>query len=432
MIRDPELIKEVLETQGRKSKPYLVPDDGLDPLMNKWSPLAVDNPWMKQVLNDEHIQRTLPKLQKIHARAREYCHKVFTKHKPMEVFDVEDSFRSSAEMVMKCVGFGMNTQWDDEDIEKVRFVVKSVRRVFKPKWEKVSCFFHPDLAVNLEARLVPKELDKALRQLVTRLLAKGTRDNDNVFAWIISEMGDQVNEEQLLQQMFGFLIETYLYFTVVGPYACYHLAGNEDIQIRIREQIRDRFNFDQEAWTLRDVERLTVLKNVIIEATRMHPPLGCTARYVTEAFDLRWVKNSELSSATENCRLCKGDVVFISNQGVHVDKTLWSQAYRFYPDRWMNRNVRTETQCYRFIPLVSATATRFLEIALKISLATIIMAGEVKLDPHVQGNIVYHEFSYPTRAKGPFGLRIIGTGYFDREFTLPEPELKFNFENSIH
>ena len=43
MIRDPELIKEVLETKGDYSKPFLVPSEKLDPLLSKWSPLVIVN-----------------------------------------------------------------------------------------------------------------------------------------------------------------------------------------------------------------------------------------------------------------------------------------------------------------------------------------------------------------------------------------------------
>ena len=83
---------------------------------------------------------------------------------------------------------------------------------------------------------------------------------------------------------------------------------------------------------------MTYLDAVLKESLRMFPPVASFGRELTEDLEI------------DGCHLLKGTQVFVQIYATHHDPDIYSEPFKFNPDRWINKEVPVDEQPYCFIP----------------------------------------------------------------------------------
>jgi cytochrome P450 len=114
--------------------------------------------------------------------------------------------------------------------------------------------------------------------------------------------------------------DTTAYFTA---YLCYLLGGNKDVQVKLREHIRNQLKGRSEI-TADDVTEMKYLQNVMQETLRLYSIIPILTRFSTEAVD---IKEAQI-------HIPKGTNILIPMFLMNRDPQLWESPSTFNPDRF--------------------------------------------------------------------------------------------------
>ncbi|VVC43814.1 Hypothetical protein CINCED_3A007845 [Cinara cedri] len=135
---------------------------------------------------------------------------------------------------------------------------------------------------------------------------------------------DSLTEPQIVAQSVLFLIAGFETSSTLLTFTCYELAINQEIQIKLREEIcsiLDRYNGK---CTYEAMQEMTFLDMVLGETLRMHPPVAQLERVCTQDYMI----------PDSNLILQKGTAVQIPVIGLHYDPEYYPDPYKFDPNRF--------------------------------------------------------------------------------------------------
>nr|WCC58080.1 cytochrome P450 [Pharsalia antennata] len=211
--------------------------------------------------------------------------------------------------------------------------------------------------------------------------------------------GKSLTMEELAAQCFVFFIAGFETSSTTATFVLYELATHQDIQDKVREEIRTVLAKHDNKITYDSLNELTYMKQVIDEALRKYPPLPFVTRLCVEDYKV----------PGEAFTIEKGTRVFIPIVGYHYDKEYYDNPTKFDPDRFSEENKKNR-HTYAHIPFGEGPRVcigeRFGIMQTKIGLTSILKNFRVTLNKETQVPLKLSFRSFITTAEGGVWLNI--------------------------
>lgn len=200
-------------------------------------------------------------------------------------------------------------------------------------------------------------------QLMMDAAEEETKENQNLAESNNKKPNNSVmDEDTIIAQSILFLLAGFETSSTLLTYASYELALNEDIQQKLRNEIKDVLDKHEGKCTYEALQEMTFLEMVLLESLRKHPPVArvdrtCTQPYTVPGTDIK---------------LEQGTSVSIPIMGLHHDPQHYPQPELFDPNRFLPQ-VKNTRSPYVFLPFGSGPRNcigmRFALMSTKVALA---------------------------------------------------------------
>ncbi|KAK9478075.1 cytochrome P450 [Lipomyces japonicus] len=210
-------------------------------------------------------------------------------------------------------------------------------------------------------RKVLEEKQEALLEQKQRNSQSELKDR-NILS-ILLNSGNNWALDEVENQIMTFLFAGHETTAGAVTWALFTMAQNQDIQERLRTEIRENFPGGVDAiQTAEAIESAKYLNNVVRECLRLNPPVLLTTREAAEDVTI------------EGLEIKKGTVIQISIKAMNTSTKFWGQdANDFNPDRWNGRQAESAYANLTFIQGTrSCIGKRFAEIEFKCILAALV------------------------------------------------------------
>ncbi|XP_034175979.2 putative cytochrome P450 6a20 [Osmia lignaria lignaria] len=181
-------------------------------------------------------------------------------------------------------------------------------------------------------------------------------------------------------------------------FCLYELAKHQDMQDKLREEIRIVTQKHGEI-TYNAVNEMTYLHKVISETLRKYPPLVMLNRICTE----------EIKIETTDIHIPTGTSVLIPVYGLHRDPDIYPDPDKFDPERFSEENIKTRHP-YAYLPFGEGPriciGLRFGLIQSKVAIISSLLRSKFKLAPDTPTSLEMKEGSLILMAKGGVHLTI--------------------------
>ncbi|KAJ8672746.1 hypothetical protein QAD02_004006 [Eretmocerus hayati] len=198
-------------------------------------------------------------------------------------------------------------------------------------------------------------------------LERGAISTDRPRLMLLEQLIDQnmkmnlMNDEELRDQIYTLFTAAQDTTAVISSFALLHLAMDQKIQNRVREEIREVVG--SEKVMNEHLPDLKFTEMVIKETLRLYPIAPLMVRQVTGDIDL------------ETCTLPKGCSVVMVPFMTHRNKKYWDDPEKFIPERFLPEN-SDERHPYAYIPfsggLRGCIGQKYAMMCLKIILVHIL------------------------------------------------------------
>ncbi|XP_076642961.1 cytochrome P450 6A1 [Halictus rubicundus] len=139
------------------------------------------------------------------------------------------------------------------------------------------------------------------------------------------KLGDiELTDSLLAAQAFVFFLAGFETSSITISNALYELALHQDIQDKLREEINEHYEINNEEWHYENVKKMPVLDAIFKETLRKYPPLTVLTRKPVENYTFEDMKVS----------IPKDTTVFIPVYGIHHDPDIYPNPEVFDIDRF--------------------------------------------------------------------------------------------------
>lgn len=144
------------------------------------------------------------------------------------------------------------------------------------------------------------------------------------------KLGDiELTDSLLASQAFVFFLAGFETSSTTISNALYELALNQDIQDKLRDEINEHYEINNEEWHYENVKRMPVLDAVFKETLRKYPPLTVLNRKSVESYTFENMKVS----------IPKDTAIIIPVYGIHTDPDIYPNPDVFDIDRFTDEAV---------------------------------------------------------------------------------------------
>ncbi|KRT84488.1 cytochrome P450 [Oryctes borbonicus] len=204
--------------------------------------------------------------------------------------------------------------------------------------------------------------------------------------------------EEISAQAFVFFIAGFETSSTTMTFCLHELAFNQDIQEKVREEIREAYKKNDGHLTYDAVMEMKYMDKVIDETLRKYPPVGLLNRVCSIDYN---VPNTDVT-------IKAGTKVFISSLGIHRDPKYYPDPEKFDPERFSDENKAKRPPC-TFLPFGDGPRTciglRFGLMQTKTGLSMLLNNYRIFPSKGEQYNIEFNPKSFILTKKGNVMLR---------------------------
>ncbi|KAK9446607.1 cytochrome P450 [Limtongia smithiae] len=238
-------------------------------------------------------------------------------------------------------------------------------------------------------------IEAKLRKFQNRDMSEKLNDSEiDILNIMIEEGNGEWTVETMADQLATFLLAGHETSAAATTIALYYLCKHEDIQARLRNEIRTHFPDGLASIrTAADVESLKYLNNVVREVLRIIPPVIVSLRMATE------------DTVLVGQPVPKGTILLLSPTVMNRSTDLWgADADEFNPDRWDGHQATNNMAFMTFFQGPrSCIGRRFAEFEIKALLLAIIGSFRVGME---EGQTVEWKTKVTYRPVGGLPLRL--------------------------
>ncbi|KAK9745082.1 Cytochrome P450 [Popillia japonica] len=210
-------------------------------------------------------------------------------------------------------------------------------------------FWAPSLPKYLPIKYLRSDIEKffitAVKQILYYRRTNKVKRND--FIQLFIELQDKAEVEgtdgftlnEIAAQAFVFFLAGFETSSTTMTFCLHELAFNQDIQDKLREEIRETYKQTNGEFTYDAIMGMKYMDKVLDETLRKYPPVPILNR----------VCSSDYTIPNTDIILPKGTKVFISALGIHRDEEYYPDPIKFDPERFNDENKATRPN-YTFLP----------------------------------------------------------------------------------
>ncbi|KAK0161242.1 hypothetical protein PV327_009735 [Microctonus hyperodae] len=412
LVRDPDIIKEILQTKFNCFRAHRVLNKELDPLLSK-------DPFFQNGDNWK-ISRGIF-LMAFTSKKLRYLSRVVENISTMLIDNLDNQLIDKEYIEIEAKNFfadfttnvGVNSLLGIENNYLVDMYVQTFRKMFDSIFEPsliISLknnldFFNPITGKLLKTGLVPSNINKQYQKIfndIIEIRKQNASPKNDILEYIINYEKKFMSND-VPAHAFAFIVESFETSSVTLSFLFYQLSQHQDIQQKVREEVftvLEKFDNELNHDTIRE---MTYMDQVINESLRMFPTAGRLMKICTEQI--------ELSAANgERCSLTPGDVVTISLEGLHNDPKLWDNPDEFNPDRFDTNSMDYKLR-HKFIFLPFGSGQRMCPgmrmglLNVKIATATILQKFVIDSSPKLRKPVKIDSSYFFSRVEGGAWIR---------------------------
>ncbi|VEN50704.1 unnamed protein product, partial [Callosobruchus maculatus] len=208
-----------------------------------------------------------------------------------------------------------------------------------------------------------------------------------------SQEGKHLSENEIAAQCFVFFLAGFETSATTMTFALYELAANQDIQDKLREEVRNVLDKYDGKMTYEAIMEMTYLDKIVHETLRKHPPVPGTPRVCTKRYQIPGT----------GIFIEEGTRVNIPIHAIHRDPEYYPDPEKFDPERFNEEN-KSKRHPYAFMPFGEGPriciGARFGLLQAKVGLTAIISKFIVTIDKKTQLPLKYETNMFITTPKG--------------------------------
>ncbi|KAL6437257.1 hypothetical protein ACFW04_005052 [Cataglyphis niger] len=268
--------------------------------------------------------------------------------KEVDMKDISAKFTTD---IIGCIAYGLNVNsLNNPDAEFRKYGKMVFDFSYIRGFEMLAAFFLPNIARLAHLKTFGKDtsifLRKAFWETMTHRMESGLKRNDLIDTLIElkktyghQDMGGfKFDDDDLVAQAAIFFTGGYEPSSTTMAFTLYELAIHPEIQDKLRKEIHNALDENDNKITYDMVLSLPYLDMVVSEVLRMYPTLPFLDRVTTQTYKM---KNSDLV-------LEKGTPIYISMLGMHFDPEYFPDPHKFDPERFNEENKRNRPSCVYF------------------------------------------------------------------------------------
>nr|UEN71141.1 cytochrome P450 4AV17 [Meteorus pulchricornis] len=341
MIKDPELIKTVLQTNFNSFEQNGFEfDTEMDPLLKRNPFVTTGEKWKNErlvltnTMSASKLKNMSITIRQIGVKFSEYLSEKIDENRGVFETDAQILFARFTAEVVAGVGFGIDGQCFKKDTGTF---VEMGGKLFNPSGlmaiKQFIIFVLPSLARVLRTSFLSKEFDTYCRRVIHDVLKirkeKGTRGNDfiqHVVDLYKSESGE-IDEDFVTCHATSFYIDGYLTSSHTLAYLAYDIARHPEVQNKLRAEVKEIIKKHQGELTYDAIQDMKYLDLVMKESMRVSSLLASMQKKCTQEFKL-------VGSDGVECVVKPGMKLILSPQGIHNDPKYWTNPEKFLPERF--------------------------------------------------------------------------------------------------
>ncbi|KAK1122063.1 hypothetical protein K0M31_009906 [Melipona bicolor] len=295
----------------------------------KWRPLRAK---LSPIFTSGKLKEMFPLIADCAKNLETYLDKLVEKDEPVNCRDLAGKFTTDA--IGSCA-FGLEiNSLGNENCEFRKMSTRMFQPSLKQTIRDVCREFTPSLYKLIGSYLQIKEIDDFYINLFTSTMRY--REENNVvrpdFVHLLMELKKQQNKFDnieltdllLTAQATVFFIGGFETTSSTMAHALYELAQNQEIQNKLREEIRNVYNKNNGALTYADIKGMNYLDKVFKESLRKYPVLPMLNRQALENYTFAGTKFT----------IPAGTKLAIPVYGIQTDPDIYPEPEKFDPERF--------------------------------------------------------------------------------------------------
>lgn len=343
----------------------------------------------------------------------EFFQDMFAKEEPVDIKEVFSRF--TTDIIGSCA-FGLECNTFKEPNSPFRVYGQKFFTVTKLKGLRIAlASSFPAIGRLLKIRIIDKDVTEFFTKIVEDTVTYREKNNyrRNDFLQLLIDLknnkegrengykgdGKTLTMEELAAQCFVFFLAGFETSSTTATFVLYELAIHQDIQDRVREEIRTVLAKHDNKITYDSLSELTYMQQVIDEAMRKYPPLPWVNRVCVQDYKV----------PGEDFIIEKGTNIIIPIVGYHNDEEYYDNPTKFDPDRFTEENKKAR-HSYAHIPFGEGPriciGERFGIMQVKIGLTSILKNFRVNLNKETRVPLKLSVKATVTTAEGGIWLDI--------------------------
>uniref|UniRef100_A0A6V7I791 Cytochrome P450 n=1 Tax=Bracon brevicornis TaxID=1563983 RepID=A0A6V7I791_9HYME len=414
LIRDPDLVKTIVQTDFTSFRHHHATNYEIDPLLDQNPFFSNDDKWKnarKVVLS----MMTLKKLKDVSLiivdNAQKFIKHLDEKIKGEDYIELEgkDTFRrvtvaiaANAVLSLEEGMFGQNSSHLFKEMMKDVFASSTTKAI------KFSVFFFlPALNSIFKSGFVPNKVNKKFASIVNNLLEERQNGDTrrDLFQHLIEYCKDKdMSKASIISNTFMFFMESYETSALTLSFLAYDMAAHPEIQEKLREHINEVIEKNGNEISYESINEMTYLEKVLQESMRFHPVAGHLRKFCSQATEL-------MGSDGLHVKLKPGDQVMCSMDGIHRDPSLWKNPEEFRPERFDKDSEEFQQRHnYAYIPFGEGPRTcpgkRFGTLIVRLIIVTLLREYSIEKSPKLKEPVTLDPKNFLSSIEGGAWLRL--------------------------
>ncbi|RZB40990.1 p450 domain containing protein [Asbolus verrucosus] len=262
-----------------------------------------------------------------------------------EAINIKDVLACFTTDVIGSCAFGLECKSFEDESSPFRVYGKKIFATTRPqRYKRMFATNFQKLARMLGVRNNPKDIADFYMNVVKDTVNYREKNNytRNDFMQLLIDLKngeDGLTINEVAAQSFVFFLAGFETSSTLMTFTLYELARNEDIQDRLRDEIRTVLARHDGKITYDAIQEMKYMSQVIDESLRMYPPAPLTNR--------KCVKDYKLPD--EDIIIEKGTSVVIPIMGIHYDEDYYPNPKKFDPERFTEEN-KSSRHHYAHLP----------------------------------------------------------------------------------
>ncbi|XP_011500618.1 PREDICTED: cytochrome P450 4C1-like [Ceratosolen solmsi marchali] len=169
--------------------------------------------------------------------------------------------------------------------------------------------------------------------------------------------------QEIREELDTFIFAGHTTITSAISWAFFMIGNNQNVQIKLQEELKEIFTTDNEPITIQKLEKLQYMDRVIKEVLRLYPSISSFDRLV------------DSNVVIDNYFIPKGIAVRLHIYQLHHDPEVWEDPETFNPDRFLPEN-NAQRHPYAYVPFSAGPRNcigqKFAILEIKIALTVIL------------------------------------------------------------